>query len=315
MLFADRQSSVVLALATRAAAVLFSLALISPALPAWAQDSDPVVARVNGTEIRASDLTMIEEEVGSSLQPMPPEARRDYLITLLSDTILVAQEGEKKKLADTPDFKRRLMFLRSRLLSEAVLQDEAKSAVTEAALRQLYDEAVKQMGTEKEVRARHILFGAPDDDQQASDAAKAKVVAVIARLKNGEDFAKLATELTEDPSGRENGGDLGYFTKDRMVPEFAEVAFKLEPGMISEPVRTQFGWHVLKVEDKRDRAVPEFEMVKDQLEKHLVRKSQSELVTRLRASAKIEKIDAKPDATSGATAAAPAAPSAPAAPK
>jgi peptidyl-prolyl cis-trans isomerase C len=269
-----------------AAACLFAFSL-----PAPAQDADPVVARVNGLEVRASDLAIVEEELGSNIPPMSPEAKRDYLVSLIADTILVAQAAEGKGLADAPDFKRRLAFSRNRLLSEVLLQQEAKAALTEENLRKVYQEAVASMGTEEEVRARHILFRVEDPaDENAGKAAEAKVKAVIERLKKGEDFVKLANELTEDPSGKENGGDLGYFTRDQMVPEFSEVAFKLAAGALSDPLKTQFGWHVLKVEDKRKRPVPEFEKVKDQLETYVVRKAQSEFVAKLRASAKIERV-------------------------
>ena len=111
---------------------------------------------------------------------------------------------------------------------------------------------------------------------------------MIARLKKGEDFAKVASEVTEDPSGKANGGDLGYFSKEQMVPEFADAAFKLDKGQISEPVKTQFGWHVIKVEDKRIKPPPKFEDVKPQIEQYVTRKAQAELVTKLRADAKIE---------------------------
>ncbi len=111
------------------------------------------------------------------------------------------------------------------------------------------------------------------------------------RLKKGEDFAKVAGELTEDPSGKANGGDLGYFSKEQMVPEFSDTAFKLEKGQISEPVKTQFGWHVIKVEDKRVKPPPKFEEVKPQIEQYVVRKAQAEMVTKLRADAKIERLD------------------------
>jgi peptidyl-prolyl cis-trans isomerase C len=275
-------------------ALVAGLFLLAPA--AQAQEPDPVVARVNGVEIHQSDITMLEEEVGANIpQQMPPEARRDYLITLLADTLLVAQEAQTKGLGDSPDFKRRLAFARNRLLSEALLQQEAKSALTEEAMRKVYEDAAKQIGAEQEVRARHILFRVEDGkDEKASKEAEAKAKAVLARLNKGEDFAKLAGELTEDPSGKENGGDLGYFTKDQMVPEFAEVAFKLDAGKVSDPVKTQFGWHVLKVEDKRNRPVPEFEKVKDQIESFLTRKAQGDLVTRLRAAAKIERVPPAP---------------------
>ncbi len=112
--------------------------------------------------------------------------------------------------------------------------------------------------------------------------------------------------MTEDPSGKENGGDLGYFSKEQMVPEFAEVAFKLDKGQLSDPVKTQFGWHVLKVEDKRTKPAPTFDEVKPQIEQFVVRKAQADMVTKLREDAKIEKIY---------TPEAPAAPAAPAAPE
>jgi peptidyl-prolyl cis-trans isomerase C len=153
------------------------------------------------------------------------------------------------------------------------------------------------------VHARHILFRAPAGDEKASKEAEDKIKAVIVRLKKGEDFAKVASEVTEDPSGKANGGDLGYFAKGQMVPEFSDTAFKLDKGQISEPVKTQFGWHVLKVEDKRTKPAPAFEEVKPQIEQFVVRKAQADVVTKLRADAKIERLDQ------------PAAPAAPAAPE
>lgn len=268
------------------------LAFAHPPASALAQD-DPVVARVNGVEIRQSDLAAVEEELGSNLPATTPEARRDYVISLIADTLLVAQAAEKRGLGETPSFKRRLAFARSRLLSESLLDEQAKAAVTDEALRKVYGEASKQMAEEKEVRARHILFRVEDPkDEKASTEAEAKLKAVIERLKKGEDFAKLAGELTEDPSGKANGGDLGYFTKDQMVPEFSEVAFKLQPGQISDPVKTAFGWHVLKVEDQRNRAAPEFDQVKEQIVAFVIRRAQSELIGKLRSEGKIERLDA-----------------------
>ena len=145
-------------------------------------------------------------------------------------------------------------------------------------MHKVYDDAVKQMGEQKEVHARHILIRAAPGDEKAGKAAEDKIKATIARLKKGEDFEKVAKEVTEDPSGKANGGDLGYFTKEQMVPEFAEAAFKLNKGEISEPVKTQFGWHVIKVEDKRIKPPPTFDEVKPQIEKYVTRKAQAELV-------------------------------------
>jgi len=118
--------------------------------------------------------------------------------------------------------------------------------------------------------------------------------------------------VTEDPSGKANGGDLGYFTKDQMVPEFAEAAFKLNKGDISEPVKTQFGWHVIKVEDSRVKPPPTFDEVKPQIENYVTRKAQAELVQKLRAEAKIEKLyTVAPPAPPAAPSAPPAAPAEP----
>jgi peptidyl-prolyl cis-trans isomerase C len=257
--------------------------------PATAQDKDPVVAKVNGTEIHQSDLAVAEEEAGQ-LPPMSPDAKKDYLVQFISDMILVSKAAEAKKMGDTPEFKRKIAFTREKLLMEQLLTDTGKSALTDDAMHKVYDEAVKQMGQEQEVHARHILIRAAAGDDKASKDAEDKIKAVIVRLKSGEDFEKVAKEVTEDPSGKANGGDLGYFSKEQMVPEFSDTAFKLDKGQISVPVKTQFGWHVIKVENKRLKPMPKFEEVKPQIEQYVTRKAQAELVTSLRASAKIEKM-------------------------
>jgi peptidyl-prolyl cis-trans isomerase C len=275
-------------IAAAAAAILAGCAFAASAQPA----PDPVIATVNGIEIHQSDLTLAEEDVGQNLPQGGPDAKRDYLVSYLSDMILLAQAAEEKRLQDDPDFKRHAAFARNKVLMETLLQSEGKKALTDQALRAVYDDAVKQMGNEEEVHARHILFRVANPaDEKASKEAEDKVKAVIDRLNKGEDFVKLANELTEDPSGRKDGGDLGYFTKDQMVPEFSVVAFKLDKGKISDPVKTQFGWHVLKVEDKRQRQPPEFDKVKGQLEGYVERKAQVDLVAKLRAQAKIERLD------------------------
>jgi peptidyl-prolyl cis-trans isomerase C len=264
------------------------IALIATlAAPAFAQ-TDPVVAKVNGTEIRQSDLTAAEEDIGPNLPPtMQGDAKRDYLITYVTDMIILAKAAEARKLGDGADFKRKVDIARNKLLMEALLGAEAKTAVTDAAMRKVYEEATKAIGEEKEVRARHVLV-------EKEDEAKA----ILADLKKGGDFVVIAKEKSKDPGSKDNGGDLGYFTKDQMVPEFAEAAFKLDKDQLSDPIKTQFGWHVIKVEDKRSRQAPEFEKVKDQVEQYVVRKAQSDLVTKLRSEAKIEKAppaaDAKP---------------------
>jgi len=285
----------------RAGIIAAGLVLVLTGGPARADDVDPVVAKVNGTEIHQSDLAVAEEEAGQ-LPPMSPNAKKDYLVQFVTDMILMSQAAEAKKMGDTLEFKRKLAFNREKLLMEQLLQKAGKEALTDKAMHDVYDEAAKQMGQEQEVHARHILIRAAAGDDKASKEAEDKIKAIIVRLKKGEDFAKVASEATEDPSGKANGGDLGYFSKEQMVPEFSDTAFKLDKGQISEAVKTQFGWHVIKVEDKRVKPVPPFDEVKPQIENYVQRKAQAEMVTSLRASAKIEKMY-KPDE--------PAAPAAP----
>lgn len=256
-------------------------------------DDNPILAKVNGSEIRLSDVTAAEKDIGPSLAQLDPASRQASVVQLLIDLKLVAKAAEDKKIADTPDFKQKLAFTRSRLLMDTLLDQEGKAAVTDAALKQVYDDAAKQIASEQEVHARHILV-------ETEDQAKE----IIAELKKGADFAELAKKKSKDP-GASDGGDLGFFTKDQMVPEFSAAAFALEPGKISDPVKSQFGWHIIKVEEKRARKAPPFDQVKPQLEAFVIRKAQAEYVAKLRADAKIERLDQKPDA---ATPAAPAAP-------
>lgn len=276
--------------------------------PPPAAANDPVVAKVNGTEIRESDLALAEEDVGQNIPAGTPEAKRDWLIKYLADMHILAKYAEAHNVPDTADFKRRLAFLREKALMESVLRDTGKTAVTSEAMRSVYDEAVKQMADEQEVHARHILFRVADaNDQKASKAAEEKAKAALARIKKGEDFATVAKALTDDPPGKQDGGDLGYFTKDQMVPEFSEVAFKLDKGQVSEPVKTAFGWHIIKVEDKRQRQAPKFDEVKEQIETFVTRKAQIDLLNKLRAEAKIERLDKPAEPASPAPADKPAA--------
>ncbi len=294
-------------------AVAAAAMLAAPGLTATAQTPpDPLIAKVNGIEIYQSDLAMAEEEVGQQLPQGGEDAKRDYLVGIVTNMILLAQAAEEKHVQDDPDFKRRLTFTRNKVLMETLLQDEVKKAMTDQALHAVYDDAIKQMPSEEEVHARHILFRVADwKDAKQAQAAEDKAKAVVARLRKGEDFVKLANELTEDPAGHKDGGDLGYFTKEEMVPEFATVAFTLDKGKFSDPVKTQFGWHIILVEDKRKRPAPPFDQVKGQLERIVARKAQVDLVTKLRAAAKIERLD-KPAQPAQPPQAQPPAPPAPA---
>jgi peptidyl-prolyl cis-trans isomerase C len=276
-------------------ALALAVVLFAPGTALRAQDSDPVVARANGVDIRQSDLTLAEDEVGGSMPQMAPDQKREYLITYLADVIVLGQAADQQKLGDSEAVKHRLQFDRNKVLMETLLQNAGQAAVTDDAMHKVYDDAIKQMPPEQEVHARHILV--PTEDE-----AKA----IEAELKKGADFATLAKEKSKDPGAAE-GGDLGYFTKDQMVPEFADVAFKLDKGQISDPVKTQFGWHIIKVEDKRIKPTPTFDEVKTQLQTYVAHRAQAELVENLRKSATIDRLD-KPAATPDPSALNPAAP-------
>ncbi|WP_315723928.1 MULTISPECIES: peptidylprolyl isomerase [unclassified Bradyrhizobium] len=264
-------------LATALAGSLALSLLVAPARAA--DDANPVLAKVNGAEIRKSDVTLAEEELGPSLAQMDPATKDENVLSFLIDMKLVAKAAEDKKVGDSEDFKKRLAFTRNRLLMDSLLASEGKAATTPDSMKKVYEEASKQIGGEQEVHARHILV-------ETEDEAKA----VKAELAKGADFAELAKKKSKDP-GASDGGDLGFFTKEQMVPEFANVAFAMEPGKISDPVKTQFGWHIIKVEEKRNRKPPEFDQVKSQIETYVTRKAQADYVSKLREAAKIERMD------------------------
>ena len=285
--FPETKTGLRFGLAAAAATGCLAVALLAGS-PARADD--PVLAKVNGSDIRQSDVTLAEEELAPSLAQMDPATKKDNVLSFLIDLRIVAKAAEDKKLENTEDFKKRLAFTRSRLLMDNLLATEGKAATTDDAMKKVYEEASKQITGEQEVHARHILVESEDD---------AKAVKV--ELDKGADFAELAKKKSKDP-GASDGGDLGFFTKEQMVPEFSAVAFALEPGKISDPVKSQFGWHIIKVEEKRSRQAPGFDQVKGQIETYVTRKAQADYVAKLREAAKVERMDktaepaAKPDA-------------------
>ena len=196
-----------------AAASVLAIALFA-SLPLRAEDANPVLAKVNGAEIRQSDVALAEEELGPSLAQMDPATKKENVLAFLIDMKIVAKAAEDKKIEDRPDFKSRLAFARNRLLMDNLLAVEGKAATTDEAMKKVYDEAAKQIEGEQEVHARHILV-------ETEDEAKA----IEAELKKGADFAELAKKKSKDP-GAADGGDLGFFTKDQMVPEFSDRRFR-----------------------------------------------------------------------------------------
>jgi peptidyl-prolyl cis-trans isomerase C len=247
-----------------------------------AVDPAKVIARVNGVDITEGDLALAAEDPALQMPNVPEAQKRDLLTGYMIDLKLGAKAAEAAKVGSGAEFTRKLAYNRDKTLLDEYLDQEAKKAVTPEAARKLYDETVKSVPTEQEVRARHILVENEDEAKK-----------IATRVKGGEDFAKVAGEVSKDPGSKTDGGDLGFFTKDRMVEPFAETAFNLEPGQISDPVKSQFGWHVIKVEEKRAKPAPTFDETKDQVETYLARKAQQDLIMGLRKNAKIERLDDK----------------------
>ena len=260
-------------------ALAAALASAAPAL------ADPkTLAKIDGVAITEQDVDDALEDIGPSLpEKLDGPARQKYVVDYLIDLRLVAKKALADKKADGPDTARRLAYYHDKLAMEAQMGEVAKAAMTPEAEQKAYDEAAKAQPPEPEIHARHILLPTEEEAKAA-----------LARVKAGEDFAKVATELSKDPAGE--GGDLGWFTKERMVPEFSAVAFKMEAGQVSDPVKTQFGWHVIKVEEKRVKSFPPFEQVKDQAARYVAQKAQSEMIQALHAAVKIERFDEPPPA-------------------
>lgn len=237
-----------------------------------------VVARVQGVDITDEDMQLAEEDLtGTIPQGLTGEQKTSFILDYLIDMRLASRKAEADRFAESSEFKRKLSFLMDKALMESLLAKVARDSLTETETKKVYEAAAKSQAPETEFRARHILV-----------ETEAQARAVWRRVLTGEDFARLADEVSRDPGSK--GGDLGWFVKERMVPEFAEAASKLQPGQTSEPVRTQFGWHVIRLEAKREKPFPPLEEVRDQIERYVVQKAQTDLIMSLRSSARIERV-------------------------
>jgi peptidyl-prolyl cis-trans isomerase C len=278
-----------------------------PAQAAQPALKDPVVATVNGQAIRLSELEVAQQSLPQQYRNMPLQAVFPALLDRIIDSKLVVQEGKKSKVTEDPAFKKRMAFVEDQVLQDFWIQREIARQVTADKLQKRYEERLKQMPTEEEVHARHILVSTEDEAK-----------ALIAEIKKGTAFDKLAKEKSTDKASGAEGGDLGWFKKSDMVKEFADAAFNLKKGELTEtPVKTQFGYHVIKVEDRRKAPPPAFEEMADQLKEEMAREAVTAQLDQLRSGAKIEKFamdGGKPDAPAAKPAAPAATPNRPATP-
>lgn len=240
---------------------------------------DKVVARINGEPVTAAQLSLAKDELGQYLAQVPERAHEGMVFRHVVQLNLMADAAREAGLTGTQDYQQLARYYEMRALRDIFFQREIRGNITDDAARKLYDERVGSAEPEEEIKARHILV---ETEEEAT--------AVIQKLADGADFAELAKTESTGPTGS-NGGDLGYFTREQMVTPFAETAFAMETGEISEPVQTQFGWHVIKVEDKRESQPPKFADIKERLKSALVTQRLQTRMAELRDSANIEILD------------------------
>ena len=272
-----KMSRLTAAVAIAALAAVAGAGLVSPA-----SAEEKVVAKVNGKVLTDADMRQAETEIGSELGSLPEQTRRRVLVEYLIETQLLADAAEGAKLNSGPAFDERLAYWKRRALREAFFETSVKGSINEADAKKYYEDQVKQLKPEEEVQARHILVDAED-----------KAKELVEKVKGGADFVALAKENSKDPGSKEDGGMLGFFGRNQMVPEFEKAAFELKKGEVSAPVKSQFGWHIIKLEDRREKKPPAFEQVKDRLVGSLVHKKALEIATNLRTKAQVEYVDAE----------------------
>ena len=240
-----------------------------------------IVATVDGKPIFLSEIIGMAQRLPEQYRKMSLEAVYPSLLTRAIDSKLVTLEGRRAGFSKDPDVKKRLLDVEDQIISEIFLTKTIGSQVTEEALQKIYSETKSEMASGDQIKARHILL---DSEEKAME--------IIKKLQAGGEFAKLASEYSTGPSAA-SGGDLGWFGEGQMVPEFSKAAFALNPGdIVTKPVKTQFGWHIILVEDRKVSAPPSFDEAKEQLASTMSQKLLKELIETLRTKAKIVRFQA-----------------------
>ena len=256
-----------------------AMAVAASPVPVMAQETSLEVLTINGQGFTLNLVGSIINQLPDNVRNQPIDVYYDSVIDDIVDTKLTANAAREQGLADNPLLKEIAERAYDRVIAEAWLNDALNSRITDDMINQSYNDLVADTASRTETRARHILLDNQDD-----------ALAAIKRLDGGEDFAALAKELSTGPSGP-NGGELGYFRRGAMVPSFEVASFALEIGAYSqEPVQTQFGWHVIKVEDRRVADAPPLAEVRDQLRSSISVKIAGSIIADLRAKADIERL-------------------------
>ena len=264
-------------------AAVGALCLAVFALPALAQEGDEVVARVDGAEITRDDVVAAIQGLPAEYQQIPIETLWEPMLNQVIDRKLVVAAAQAQGLEESEAYRDQMAMIGEQVLQQLYMQHVMSAEVSDEELQAAYETWAADYaasGQGEQIHARHILVESEEEAQ-----------ALVERLEAGEDFATLAQEASTGPSGPD-GGDLGWFGHEEMVPEFADAAFALQAGEISGPVQSPFGWHVIKVEERRSAPVPGFDEMAATLRGQIAEQAIYDRIDALRADADIEIVGA-----------------------
>jgi peptidyl-prolyl cis-trans isomerase C len=249
--------------------------------PVVVPEGDQIAARVNDTVILRTDVWREAQAQFGDTAGLPPELSDedfDAIVEQLIDQRLLALEARRLDLHRTPEARRQLALAEERILGNVLVETTLENAVTEETIQRIYSEQIRLIPRGIEVRARHIMV-----------ASREEADAVKARLEAGEDFAELAVAISQDNATRLEGGDMGYFSRQGILPAFGAVAFATDEGAISEPFQSEFGWHVLTVVDRRQQPPPPLETLRANIVRYYTFDQLETLIVDLRSSATVER--------------------------
>lgn len=247
-------------------------------------EDDAVAAEVGDTAIYVSDVrreAAAQELVEDAAALDPADAAFQQVLSELIEQRLLALEARRQQLDADPEARRRLAAAEERILGNILVETAVSRSVSEEAIQRVYEEQVRLIPPTEEVRARHILVATREEAEE-----------VARLLSEGEDFATLAAQVSEDPATRFEGGDLGYFTREGILPAFASVAFETPVGEISEPFETEFGWHVLTVVDRRNQPRPSLEEMRPRIVRFLTLEGIQSLLDEIRETYPVTRVAA-----------------------
>lgn len=261
------------------AALIGGGALAGYATAQQAAEEGNVAVKVNGHNITADEVSLAADDILPQIGEIPPNLRYAFVVEYLVERHLLAQEAVREKLIESDEYKKRIRFYQAKALRDALFAKNIVPQITEEVIKAEYDKQKEKVPVVPRARARHILVGT---EAEAKDIAD--------RLGKGSNFEELAKKYSTDGS-KDFGGDLGYFTEAEMVPAFSKAVFALKKGEVSGPVKTDYGWHIIKLEDVQEGGAQPYERVRKAIRLVLLRKAVQDKVRSLRETGKIDILD------------------------